>query len=185
MRLDHIAFRVHDRKKAVEFIKSSLGYTVADEFDLQFDDGSTTKCYAMSPPEKQNKIGDIVTIPWIMYSSGIKEPVEHHLAPEIFVSEGDADSIVGKWVESRGGSGGIHHIAYQVSDIDQVVAKWRDLGVEFLSEEVIECPEDDLRQIFTKPLALLGDIIIEMIERGEKGFCRNSVKDLMNSTKEV
>ena len=185
MRLDHVAFRVKDREKAVGLITSSLGYRVAHEFDLEFDDGSTTKCYALVPPEKQNKIDSIVNIPWSVYSSGVEDPVEHHLAPEIFVSEGGPDSIVGKWVEARGGEGGVHHFAYQVNDIDKVVAGWKGLGIEFLSDEIIDCPEDDLRQIFTKPLPLLGNIIIELIERGKKGFCQRSVKDLMNSTKGV
>ena len=33
-----------------------------------------------------------------------------------------------------------------------------------------------------KSKALLGGIIIELIERGDKGFCQNSVKNLMEST---
>ena len=51
------------------------------------------------------------------------------------------------------------------------------------TDDVIDCPDDDLRQIFTKPLDYMGGIIIELIERGSKGFCQNSVRDLMNSTK--
>ena len=39
-----------------------------------------------------------------------------------------------------------------------------------------------MKQIFTRPQTLLGGIIIELIDRGEKGFCQNSVKDLMEST---
>ena len=76
-------------------------------------------------------------------------------------------------------------MAYQVSDIKDTVRQWRRSGIEFLSEEIIDCPEDDLRQIFTKPLEVVGGVIFELIERGDKGFCQNSVKDLMNSTKEV
>ena len=79
--------------------------------------------------------------------------------------------------------GGIHHIAYKVSDIDQVVNEWKKRDVEFLTDNIIDCPDDKLRQIFTKPLDYLGGIIIELIERGSKGFCEKSVKDLMNSTK--
>jgi 4-hydroxyphenylpyruvate dioxygenase-like putative hemolysin len=91
---------------------------------------------------------------------------------------------VGKWVEERG-DGGIHHMAYKVKDMEETVASWREKGVEFLTEDIIDCPEDNLRQIFTKPLEALGGVIIELIERGDKGFCRNSVKHLMKSTKEL
>ena len=103
--------------------------------------------------------------------------------PEIFISDGSTGSVVGDWVEARGGVGGIHHIAYKVSDIDQVVNEWKKRDVEFLTDNIIDCPDDKLRQIFTKPLDYLGGIIIELIERGSKGFCEKSVKDLMNSTK--
>ena len=76
-------------------------------------------------------------------------------------------------------------MAYQVNNIKQTVEQWRLSGIQFLSEGIIDCPEDDLRQIFTKPLEAAGGVIFELIERGDKGFSQNSVKDLMNSTKEV
>jgi len=74
-------------------------------------------------------------------------------------------------------------MAYRVNNIDQIVDEWKTLDVEFLTDDVIDCPDDKLRQIFTKPLDYLGGIIIELIERGSKGFCEKSVKGLMNSTK--
>ena len=87
-----------------------------------------------------------------------------------------------QWVSERGG-GGIHHIAYQVHNIETIFKAWKELGVEFASENIIDCPDDNLKQIFTKPLEVLGGIVIELIQRGDKGFCNKSVKDLMNSTK--
>ena len=75
-------------------------------------------------------------------------------------------------------------MAYQVEDIDSVFNEWKDDGVEFLSENIIDCPDDNLRQIFTKPLELMGGVIIELITRGDKGFCEHSVKELMESTQE-
>ena len=74
-------------------------------------------------------------------------------------------------------------MAYSVEDIDKTVKEWKEKGIEFLTNEIIDCPDDNLRQIFTKPQDLLGGIIIELIERGDKGFCQNSVKNLMESTK--
>ena len=185
MRLDHIAYRVRDRKVAAKTFSELFGYSVGTEFDVHFDDGSTADCIAMVPPEKDNGIDDVIPIPWSVASVGIGKPVEHHLAPEVFISDGDKDSIVASWVAQRGGEGGIHHIAYQVNNIKETVQQWRHAGIEFLSEEIIDCPEDDLRQIFTKPLEMVGGVIFELIERGSKGFCQNSVKALMNSTKEV
>ena len=161
MKLDHIAFRVQDRHSTVSFLKSTLGYAVDTEFDLKFNDGSTADCFALIGP----------MIPEVMVRQG----------PEIFVSDGSPDSIVGRWVEENNG-GGVHHFAYKVKDIDSVYQDWLSKGVEFLSDEVIDCPEDDLRQIFTKPLPELGGAIVELIQRGHKGFCQHSVKKLMEST---
>ena len=164
MKLDHIALRVADRHKAVNFFQSMLNYEVGAEFDIDFDDGSKAECYALIPP----------LLPTVLIREG----------PEIFISDGTPGSIVGDWVEARGGVGGVHHIAYKVKDIDSIVNEWKSKGtVEFLTDDIIDCPDDDLRQIFTKPLDYMGGIIIELIERGSKGFCQNSVRDLMNSTK--
>jgi 4-hydroxyphenylpyruvate dioxygenase-like putative hemolysin len=164
VKLDHIAYRVKNRHKAAEFFRLMFNYEVGTEFDVEFDDGSKAECYALVPPIS----------PVVLVREG----------PEIFISDGSHGSIVGDWVEARGGVGGIHHIAYKVRDIDTVVEDWKS-SVEFLTEDVIDCPDDELRQIFTKPLDYLGGIIIELIERGSRGFCQNSVKNLMESTKEI
>ena len=184
MRLDHIAYRVKNRHETAKLLNLMFGYTVGTEFDIQFDDGSKAECCAMVPPEKQNKISNILDIPWTHYVAGIDTPLEYHLAPEIFISDGSPGSIVGDWVAARE-SGGIHHMAYMVDDIETIVKDWKKTGVKFLTDDVIDCPEDELRQIFTKPLNELGGIIIELIERGDKGFCQNSVKNLMESTKDL
>ena len=68
------------------------------------------------------------------------------------------------------------------SVIEETVDQWKRHGVEFLTDHIIKCPDDDMRQIFTKPIDYLGGVIIELIERGDKGFCQNNVKDLMEST---
>ena len=69
-------------------------------------------------------------------------------------------------------------MAYQVLRIEDKVKEWKDKGVEFLTENVINCPDDNMKQIFTKPLPELGNIIIELIERGDKGFCQISEETL-------
>lgn len=181
MRLDHIAYRVNNRKETAKFFTNMFGYNLSEEFDIDFNDGSSARCCAMSPPEKGNN-----RCPWVLKGGRSTRPPSpntiFHLPPEIFISDGDSGSIVGKWVKERGGVGGIHHMAYQVDDISGLVSSWKDSGIKFLSEEIINCPEDDIRQIFTEPLQVSGGVIIELIERGAKGFCTKSVKTLMEST---
>lgn len=163
MRLDHIAYRVPNRDEAVDQLANMFGYEVEEEFTIDFDDGSKAECKALKPD--------------VAYEFRL---------PEVFVSEGSPGSIVEKWISNTpNGIGGIHHLAYKVNNIDEVFNKWKDKGIEFLTDGIVDCPEDNLRQIFTKPQDLLGGIIIELIQRGDKGFCTKSVKDLMNSTKEL
>lgn len=170
MRIDHIAYRVADRHKTVEFFCESLGYSVVEEFDVNFDDGSQAQCFALSPPEANH------------LSNYVKTYGNYHLAPEIFVSDGSPDSVVGKWVKERNGVGGIHHIAYVVDSVANTMKEWKEKGyAEFTTEEPLSCP--GLTQCFTKPSDLTG-VIYEFIERdvGSKGFCADNVKDLMEST---
>ena len=106
--------------------------------------------------------------------------INYHLPPEIFVSDGSPDSIVGKWVAARGNIGGIHHLAYQVDSVEQIMKEWKEKGyAEFTSEDPMKCP--GLTQCFTKPSELTG-VIYEFIERGEHGFCKDNVMSLMQST---
>lgn len=105
---------------------------------------------------------------------------EYHQAPEIFISDGDENSIVGKWVEKYGNK--IHHIAYQVANVEEIVSLWKEKGyAEFSTDSPIKCP--GLTQIFTKPSELTG-VIYEFIKRDKEGFCKDSVRKLMESSKE-
>lgn len=187
MRLDHIAYRVKDRKKTAQFFIDGLGYRVQTEFDIDFADGSKAKCIALEPPEKPNvkdlhwKIKQLIESSSTINSDNDKFS-EYHLPPEIFVSDGTPDSIVGKWVEKRDGVGGVHHLAYQVDSVEKTMQEWKEKGyAEFSSDKPLTCP--GLTQVFTKPSELTG-VIYEFIERGEHGFCKDNVKDLMNSTKD-
>jgi 4-hydroxyphenylpyruvate dioxygenase-like putative hemolysin len=188
MRLDHLAYRVSDRKKTAQFFIDALGYKVQQEFAIKFDDGTTAQCMALEPPEKNTQV------PWTfmgLISSGetwnatrhLREKhQEYHLPPEIFVSDGPLGSIVGDWVAARNGIGGIHHIAYQVKNVADTMKEWKEKGyAEFSSDEPMKCP--GLTQIFTKPSVLTG-VIYEFIERGEHGFCADNVKNLMLATAE-
>ena len=170
MRIDHIAYRVADRHKSVKFFQEALAYIIADDFEIKFDNGSKAKCFVLKPPEAHR-------LNYLVKNYG-----NYHLAPEIFVSDGEKDSIVYNWVKERGGVGGIHHIAYEVDSVEKTMKEWSEKGyAEFTTKEPLTCP--GLPQCFTKPSLLTG-IIYEFIERdaSSQGFCKDNVKDLMEST---
>jgi hypothetical protein len=183
MRIDHLAYRVADRYKTANFFIDCFGYRIDPEipegFDITFEDGSMAKCLVLLPPEK--KIKDIS---WLLNTHDISgNDLSYHMAPEIFISDGTTDSIVKKWVDDKNGIGGIHHIAYQVDSVAVMMDMMVDKGyVEFTTDKPLTCP--GLTQIFTKPSVLTG-VIYEFIERTEQGFCKENVKDLMNSTKNI
>lgn len=53
MRLDHFAIRCADRDETSKFLMDAFEYKKQEEFDLEFDDGTTCKCIALTPPEKK------------------------------------------------------------------------------------------------------------------------------------
>ena len=189
MRLDHIAYRVNNRYRSAAFFNEAFGYTLGTEFQIEFDDGSKADCLALVPPETSHPD----TKDWIFkkilpsHYAGPSDPVyqidcEFHAPPEIFVSDGSEGSIVGDWVAERGGIGGVHHMAYQVEDVEATMNEWKEKGyAEFYSEKPMVCP--GLTQVFSKPSELTG-VIYELINREGKGFCETNVKGLMESTKE-
>ena len=185
MRLDHIAYRVRDRYKSYDFFKKAFGYELGTSFEVRFDDGSHADCLALVPPEERHPQTDMWTY-FALQAGGVhNKPIksEYHSPPEIFVSDGGLGSIVGDWVAERGGVGGIHHLAYQVEDVEAVMNEWKEKGyAEFYTEEPITCKDPDLTQVFTKPSELTG-VIYEFINRQSAGFCKDSVRQLMESTK--
>jgi catechol 2,3-dioxygenase-like lactoylglutathione lyase family enzyme len=184
MRADHIAIRTHDKEAARKFYETCLGYSLADTFDLKFDDGTTCECYALIPPEKIiNTLPSVYVdeTPFVDKGDDGSERFiwpDYHMAPEVFISQGETDSIVAAWVGKHGP--GVHHIAYEVGSVERVMKEWQEAGVDFLSEP-LHCPDDDLIQVFTKPHPATG-LVYELIQRGEKGFCRDNVKALMEAT---
>jgi catechol 2,3-dioxygenase-like lactoylglutathione lyase family enzyme len=179
MRLDHIAYRVADRDATVKFLMDAFGYTFQAEFDIFFNDEKTdaARCIALEPPERTAK-----GAPFRIEALGVPgaKGQVYHMAPEVFVSEGTEGSIVGNWVKARGGIGGIHHLAYEVSDVEAKRREWVANGWgDFTSPHAFQC--DDLTQIFTTPHRLTG-VIFEFIERKGYGFCSANVRELMKST---
>ena len=185
MRLDHIAYRVKDRYKTAKFFEKTLGYTIGTEFQIEFDDGSTADCLALVPSEARHPRTDNWKYKVLMGVQYTQEAIkaEFHAPPELFVSDGPPGSIVGDWVAERSNIGGVHHVAYQVDDVETKMNEWKEAGyAEFLSDEPMTCP--GLKQVFTKPSELTG-VIYELISREGKGFCEDNVKDLMLSTQKL
>lgn len=185
MRLDHIAYRVKDRHKTSSFFQKAFGYRTGTSFKISFDDGSNAECVALVPPEERYPD----TKRWAHFELTIAPygpmTCEYHASPEIFVSDGSPGSIVGDWVKERGGIGGVHHIAYQVDNVETVMDEWKTKGyAEFYSEKPIVCQNPNLVQVFTKPSELTG-VMYEFITREGVGFCKDSVKKLMESSKSI
>lgn len=188
IRLDHIAYRVLDRKKTAQFFIDAFGYKIQQEFTIDFGGGDSCQCIALEPPEKLDTTGLVMDVPWkchhTVYGSRNDQAVDRlaelHVPPEIFVSDGSPNSIVGKWVAARGGIGGVHHMAYQVPSVVEKMAEWKEKGWgDFTSEVPFKC--EGLTQVFSKPHALTG-IVYEFIERTGFGFCVGNVAKLMLST---
>ncbi len=127
MRLDHIAYRVKNKEKTAKFFIDFMGYkkpeNLQEGFDIQFEDGTWAKCLVLEPSEKISTL-----MPWRVFDLTALESREHHLAPEIFISDGSPGSIVEKWVDAKNGIGGIHHIAYQVDSVEKLMQEWKDRG---------------------------------------------------------
>lgn len=180
MRIDHIAFRVKDRKKTADFFIKALGYKVSEKhphgFRVDFEDGTFAECTVLEPGSKASNF-----VPWIhTISLPSSEKVEYHLPPEVFISQGSPNSIVDKWVAKNGN--GLHHMALLVDSVEKTQAEWTENGfAEFASDEANKCP--GLTQIFSRPSELTG-FVWELIERepGEDGFCQQNVKKLMESS---
>jgi catechol 2,3-dioxygenase-like lactoylglutathione lyase family enzyme len=184
MRLDHIAYRVRDRYKTAKFFKDTLGYTIGTEFRIEFDDESKADCLALVPSEVRHPETHMWTYKVLLGLQHEEKPIkaEFHAPPEIFISSGPVGSIVGDWVAARDNIGGVHHVAYQVDDVEAKMKEWKQAGyAEFLSDKPMTCP--GLVQVFTKPSELTG-VIYELISREGDGFCEDNVKNLMLSTVE-
>jgi methylmalonyl-CoA/ethylmalonyl-CoA epimerase len=153
--IDHIAFRVADLEKAVQFYTEVMGCEIADRFFVDFEDGTQARCAALNA-------GPI----------------------QIFVSEGIGDGgVVKEWVKKHGNN--IHHVACAVDDLAGAVDDARAKGVEFLSEKQIENddliqifsrPHEDTGVIHE---------LIQRKHPDAKGFATENVKKLMDSTRNL
>jgi hypothetical protein len=112
--------------------------------------------------------------------------------PALFIDQAHAGvrgktSLIPGWVDTHGDDC-FHHIAVRVEELDFAIATFKKKGVKFPSAAV-GLPGSDLRQIFTQPELLNGQIhtVLELIERhnGYEGFLPPQADGLMESTRKV
>ena len=71
------------------------------------------------------------------------------------------DSVVAKFLAQRGG--GVHHLAFQVRDIEQAVRELRHKGVRFVSDKP-QTGVADSSIIFIHPHST-GGVLVELVQR--------------------
>ncbi len=110
----------------------------------------------------------------------------HETLPVIVISEGlSDDSIVEKYCQKYGTR--VHHLAYEVSNIEKVIDIQKSRGIIFTSDSYFGSIEDGIKQIFTKPTET-SNHIIEYIQRFgdfDGFFTPSNIADLMLSTEEL
>lgn len=96
--------------------------------------------------------------------------------PDIFVSEGEANSVVDTWVHKYGD--GLHHLAFEVADVQAV-------QIPLAFGPVVKCPcPDPLIQVFSERTDY--GFIIELIQKnGHDGFCEYNVQKLMEASRDL
>ncbi|MEA2070808.1 MAG: VOC family protein [Asgard group archaeon] len=106
--------------------------------------------------------------------------------PVIVISEGlSKDSIVEKYCQKYGSR--VHHLAYEVTNIDEIVKIQQERGIEFTTEEIIGSEPEGIKQIFTKPTESTNHII-EYIQRFgdfDGFFTPSNIENLMKSTQKL
>jgi len=73
------------------------------------------------------------------------------------------ETAVGRFLANRGE--GLHHVAYRVNDIDAVLARLRDEGVDLIDTEP-RAGIRDSRVAFVRPRAMTG-VLTEIVEPAE------------------
>ena len=71
----------------------------------------------------------------------------------------DPESGVGKFIESRGP--GIHHLCFEVDDIDAALSVMQEKGVQLINKEPLELPGRKLAFVHPKST---GGVLVELYE---------------------
>ncbi len=152
-RLDHIAFRVEEVKRVVDFYVNTLGFKVVQEMEMDF---GGSKAYS-----------NVLNLPGSEFY--------------MFVDQGlDPGNIITRWVVKHGA--GLHHMAYLVEDIFPVFEALKKRGMKFTTDKVVDTG-GGLKQLFSRPNPDTGIIteIIERY-RKNVFFVQGNVVELIRST---
>ena len=90
-----------------------------------------------------------------------------HIGSTMFhiVSSLKPDAVIDKFIRSRGE--GIHHIAFRVRDMDEIVARLKAKGVRLVPENPVMVGDTGASFIFVHPRSLHG-VMIELICSGKQ-----------------
>lgn len=84
------------------------------------------------------------------------------------------DSVIAKYVAKRGP--GVHHLAFEVADIDAALAELKKRGVK-LVDEVARPGATHTRVAFLHPSAC-GGVLVELVERPKRSLPNPKCRDL-------
>jgi len=76
-------------------------------------------------------------------------------------------SVIARWLEKRGGSGGVHHVCVEVEDIDAALRELGERGVR-LVDETPRIGAGGCRVAFVHPKAT-GGVLLELKQAGPVG----------------
>ncbi|MFW9922394.1 MAG: VOC family protein [Candidatus Thorarchaeota archaeon] len=158
VKLDHIAYRV--KKGEREAFMTELTNFLPYRLFKSFkvvSSNATTTCMKLEE-----------TLPIVVISEGLTD-----------------DSVVEKYCQKYGSR--VHHLAYEVTNIEKVVEIQKSRGVKFTTEKIIGSEEEGIKQIFTLPTKTTNHII-EYIQRFgdfDGFFTPSNIAGLMLSTEKL
>ncbi len=90
-----------------------------------------------------------------------------HIGNTMFhiVSSMAPDAVIAKFVRDRGE--GIHHIAFRVRDMDEMVTRLRKKGVKLVPQEPVSLGPSGPSYIFVHPKSVHG-VLVELIWMGKR-----------------
>jgi catechol 2,3-dioxygenase-like lactoylglutathione lyase family enzyme len=138
--LDHYTLIVEDAAAVAKFHTEALGF---EPLRIQLVNAGSV------PPGEHDMLNHVLQIP------GTSKRV-------LVVTEGlTEDSIFRRYLRKHGP--GVHHVAYEVADLDAALDALRSAGITTTSEKVLNDPLTGLRQIFIS--REFSGYFIELIER--------------------
>lgn len=162
-----------------------------DEYIIRLDHVA----YRVGKGEREKAMAEFIQLlPYREHKKFLVKPMNaitaaiklHETMPVLVVSEGlTDDSIVEKYCQKYGNR--IHHLAYEVTDIERVVEILKSSGIFFTTEDIIGSEEEGIKQIFTMPTETTNHII-EYIQRFgdfDGFFTPSNIGNLMKSTEKL